>query len=55
MSVATTDPLVVVDGEYSIVAIGEVVSIQVTEATSDPVFPASSTNSKVNEPLALKV
>ena len=37
------------------VMIGRVVSILVTVARTDPVFPAPSMNSKVNDPLAEKV
>ena len=48
--VATTDPLVVTDGEYSTVAVGVVVSIFATVAVAEPVFPAASTKSKVNDP-----
>ncbi len=49
--VATTAPLVVTDGEYSTVAVGVVVSIFATVAVAEPVFPAASTKSKVNDPL----
>ena len=48
--VATTDPLVVTDGEYSTVAVGVVVSIFATVAVAEPVLPAASTKSKVNDP-----
>ena len=53
--VATTDWFVAPVVEYTIEAVGAVVSIQFTVAVVDPVFPASSTNSKMNDPLALKV
>ncbi len=48
--VATTDPLVVTDGEYSTVAVGVVVSIFATVAVAEPVFPAASSKLNVNVP-----
>ena len=53
--VATTAPLVVTDGEYVTVAVGETLSILDTVAVADPVFHAASTKSKVNDPLEVKV
>ena len=53
--VAITDPLVEVDGTYSIIAVGEVVSILFTIAVVEPVFPAASMNVKVYDPLDVKV
>ena len=55
VKVATTDWFVAPVVEYTIEAVGAVVSIQFTVAVVEPVFPASSTNSKMNDPLALKV
>ena len=53
--VAITAPLVVTDGEYSIVAVGETRSILLTVAVAEPVFPAASTNWNVNDPVLAKV
>ncbi len=53
--VATTFWLVAPVVEYVIEAVGGVVSIQVTVAVVDPVFPASSTYSNTNEPVLAKV
>ena len=55
VKVATTFPLVKVDGLYSTLAVGPVVSIHVTVAVELPVFPASSTNSNVNTPSQVNV
>ena len=53
--VATTDWFVAPVVEYTIEAVGAVVSIQFTVAVVEPVFPASSMKSKTNDPLELKV
>ena len=53
--VATTDPLVVTDGEYSMVAVGVTRSILDTVAVTDPVFQAASSNWNTNEPFVVKV
>ena len=53
--VAITDWFVAPVVEQIIVAVGAVVSIQFTVAVVEPVFPAASWNSKVNDPLFEKV
>ena len=55
VKVATTFPLVKVDGLYSTLAVGPVVSIHVTVATVSQVFPASSIYSNVNTPSQVNV
>ena len=53
--VATTDPLVVTDGEYVTIAVGVTRSILETVAVTLPVFQAASSNWNVNDPLEVKV
>ncbi len=45
VSVATTEPDVVTEGEYVIIAVGATVSVSrtLTVLSTDPVFPATST------------
>jgi hypothetical protein len=42
-------------GLYSIVAVGEILSIRFIVATVSHLFPAISSNSKVNDQLSVKV